>query len=460
MANGGNRPIAPVRKLVGAVLGTVATFVVLFGLGMTSWAIVALGVALLVLAIALATVRAGGRTWVIGEGHVHSVSEPPTQYAFGRCELQLVIDAPGLPPRSKKIIDPRVPVAKWPAPGQTLPIRVALDDQRHVRVLWDEVPTHAETAAVIADLPPEYADTEPVEEVLIRQEAPPWADRTPEDDFRDPYGDPYASPSVDPVAPPAERETVVVHQVPGGPKVVEGTLVEPPSSDLPRRASTPTPRPPADEALDPLGGTRFDPPADRYEPVVDAPRTGEPYSPPADAPEPPPARGFRVPSPADPLDPLDLPLDDPPAPRADEAVPPDGLDEAIFGEAAGDPPIAGVGLTLLVTDLSRSLAFYRDLGFTEVDRGSGNAVLASGSTRLVLREVTEAAPISRRLVHVNLEVDDIEAAYARLRESGVRFTYAPRVVNRGTKLEVWAAAFRDPDGHGIALTQWRERADA
>ncbi|MGK5523281.1 VOC family protein, partial [Micromonospora sp. URMC 107] len=123
-------------------------------------------------------------------------------------------------------------------------------------------------------------------------------------------------------------------------------------------------------------------------------------------------------------------------------------------------PIAGVGLTLLVTDLPRSLDFYRDLGFTEVDRGSGNAVLASGTTRLVLREVTEAAPISRRLVHVNLEVDDIDSAYERLRGTGVRFTYAPRVVNRGTKLEVWAAAFRDPDGHGIALTQWRERAEA
>ena len=87
-------------------------------------------------------------------------------------------------------------------------------------------------------------------------------------------------------------------------------------------------------------------------------------------------------------------------------------------------------------------------------------MLSSGPTRLVLRRVTGAAPISRRLVHVNLEVDDIQGAYERLRESGVRFTYAPRVVNRGTKLEVWAAAFRDPDGHGVALTQWRSLADA
>ncbi|MGB2571835.1 VOC family protein [Micromonospora citrea] len=428
MANGGNRPIAPVRKLIAAVLGTVATFVVLFGLGMTSWAIVALGVALLVLAVALATVRGGGRTWVIGVGHVHSASEPPTQYAFGRCELQLVIDAPGLPPRSKKIIEPRVPVAKWPSLGQTLPIRVALDDQRHIRVLWDEVPTHSESAAM-ADLPPEYADTEPVEEVLIAQEAPPWAGRSADDDFHDDLRDdfrdpPPADPLGDPVGDPVlteEREPVVVHQRPGGPVVLEGTVVEQPQAGtLPRRA-TPAPRPPAEE--------RFD---------------------------------------ASPVDPIDVPLDDPqPADR----IRPDELnelDEAIFGydpEAVADAdddsaPISGVGLTLLVTDLSRSLDFYRSLGFTEVDRGSGNAVLASGSTRLVLREITEAAPISRRLVHVNLEVDDIDAAYRRLRDSGVKFTYAPRVVNRGSRLEVWAAAFRDPDGHGIALTQWRERAEA
>ncbi|MEV4483680.1 VOC family protein [Micromonospora coxensis] len=426
MANGGNRPIAPVRKLIAAVLGTVATFVVLFGLGMTSWAIVALGVALLVLAVALATVRGGGRTWVIGVGHVHSASEPPTQYAFGRCELQLVIDAPGLPPRSKKIIEPRVPVAKWPSLGQTLPIRVALDDQRHIRVLWDEVPTHSESAAM-ADLPPEYADAEPVEEVLIAQEAPPWAGRSADDDFHDDLRDdfrdpPPADPLGDPVGEPVlteEREPVVVHQRPGGPVVLEGIVVEQPQAGgtLPRRA-TPAPRPPAEE--------RFD---------------------------------------AAPVDPIDVPLDDPaPADR----ISPDDLDEAIFGydpETVADvddesAPISGVGLTLLVTDLSRSLDFYRSLGFTEVDRGSGNAVLASGNTRLVLREITEAAPISRRLVHVNLEVDDIDAAYRRLRESGVKFTYAPRVVNRGSRLEVWAAAFRDPDGHGIALTQWRERAEA
>ncbi|ATO16870.1 glyoxalase [Micromonospora sp. WMMA2032] len=426
MANGGNRTIAPVRKLIGAVLGTVATFVTVFGLGMTSWAIVALGVALLVLAIALATVRGGGRTWVVGLGHVHSASEPPTQYAFGRCELQLVIDAPGLPPRSKKIIEPRVPVAKWPSLGQALPVRVALDDQRHVRVLWDEVPTHAETAAAVADLPPEYAGPDPLDEPLIAQEAPPWAGRAPEDEFRDDYP-PAPDPFLDDVPPrPEDREPVVVHQRPGGPVVLEGQLVEPAAANpLPRRA--PAPRAPAEER-------------------------------------------DTVPVGTVPVDPIDVPLDAPDEPsdataRADAPPTAEELDEAIFGPSAHPEPdelaspISGVGITLLVTDLDRSLDFYRELGFDELDRGEGNAVLSSGPTRLVLRRVTGAAPISRRLVHVNLEVDDIQAAYERLRESGVRFTYAPRVVNRGTKLEVWAAAFRDPDGHGVALTQWRALAE-
>ena len=342
-----------------------------------------------------------------------------------------------------------MPVAKWPSLGQTLPIRVALDDQRHIRVLWDEVPTHTESAMTMADLPPEYAGAETLDDMLIQQEAPPWAGRTADDDFRDEFRDDLRDPpSADPLRadPPRaeqhpepvgteplrddvevltdERKPVVMHQRPGGPVVLEGTVVEQPSTgQLPRRATpapAPAPRPPAEE--------RFD------EPI---------------------------------LDPVDVPLD---APAATEGRLDPDLDEAIFGydptAAPAEPeelaaPISGVGLTLLVTDLSRSLEFYRDvLGFEEFDRGSGNAVLASGATRLVLREVTGAAPMSRRLVHVNLEVDDIEAAYRRLKDTGLRFTYAPRVVNRGTRVEVWAAAFRDPDGHGIALTQWRERADA
>jgi catechol 2,3-dioxygenase-like lactoylglutathione lyase family enzyme len=128
---------------------------------------------------------------------------------------------------------------------------------------------------------------------------------------------------------------------------------------------------------------------------------------------------------------------------------------------AAGATIHGVGLTFLVRDLGRSVAFYRDmLGFLEIDGGERNAILASGDTRMVLREIKDASPVNRRLVHLNLEVGDVMTVYEDLRAKGVRFTYPPRVVNRGAKLELWAAAFRDPDGHGIAITQWRSMESA
>ncbi|WP_204295110.1 VOC family protein, partial [Actinoplanes campanulatus] len=118
--------------------------------------------------------------------------------------------------------------------------------------------------------------------------------------------------------------------------------------------------------------------------------------------------------------------------------------------------IHGVGITILVTDLARSTDFYRDvLGFHEIDNGDGSAVLASGDTRLVLRTVHNLSSDAGRLIYLNLEVGDIEAVHAELREKGVKFVHSPRPVNRGDRLELWSATFRDPDNHNIAITQWR-----
>ncbi|MEU4245314.1 VOC family protein [Actinoplanes sp. NPDC026619] len=111
---------------------------------------------------------------------------------------------------------------------------------------------------------------------------------------------------------------------------------------------------------------------------------------------------------------------------------------------------------MLVTDLARSVSFYRDtLGFYEIDSGDGSAVLASGDTRLVLRTVTDLSAAAGRLIYLNLEVGDVEAVYAELIAKGVTFQHAPQPVNRGDRLELWSATFSDPDGHSVAITQWR-----
>lgn len=140
--------------------------------------------------------------------------------------------------------------------------------------------------------------------------------------------------------------------------------------------------------------------------------------------------------------------------------PDDRTDDLITAYPSARPgpagAIHGVGITVLVTDLERSTAFYRDtLGFHQIDDGPGSAVLASGDTRLVLRTVHSLASDIGRLIYLNLEVGDVDAVHAELKAKGVKFLHGPRPVNRGDKLELWAATFYDPDGHNIAVTQWR-----
>jgi resuscitation-promoting factor RpfA len=435
VANGNRPPVAPVRRVVAAVLGTVAAFVMLFGLGRQSWPTVAIGAALLLLALGLIAVtatREGASAWVIGTAHVHSASEPPASSVFGRCEMQLVIDAPGLSPRSVRVRDPRVPVAKWPDPGATLPITVALDDPRRVRVLWDEVLTHAEVAeGALAGAAASRTDAgTPAaaarrsagagvferEEIFVSQRTEPPTDRNPPPD--DQSAEPVTVDLTDALRDLRRvPDEIAVHRTPGGPTVIEGFVVDEPPATIPaaRRETTTRQSPPRSPR------NRADPAAAGAAGAVGA--AG--------------AAG---------------------AARATDS-------QTTDYEAAPDEPepydeFASVGVTLLVADLDRSVRFYqRMLGLTLVDRGGSNAVFASGSTRLVVRAVREVAPVNRRLVHLNLEVADIAAAYSRLRDRGIRFTYGPRIVNRGRKLEVWAAAFRDPDGHGIALTQWRDRPE-
>jgi catechol 2,3-dioxygenase-like lactoylglutathione lyase family enzyme len=73
----------------------------------------------------------------------------------------------------------------------------------------------------------------------------------------------------------------------------------------------------------------------------------------------------------------------------------------------------------------------------------------------VLRTVAGLSAEAGRLIFLNLEVGDVEAVYRELVEKGVRFVHPPQAVNRGNRLELWSATFRDPDDHNIAITQWR-----
>jgi predicted enzyme related to lactoylglutathione lyase len=113
-------------------------------------------------------------------------------------------------------------------------------------------------------------------------------------------------------------------------------------------------------------------------------------------------------------------------------------------------------LHISVTDLERSVAFYRDvLGIPHLFTVPGQpmAFFQSGDVRLYLG-VPETDEFRSHTVHY-YSVDDIDAEYARLAGLGVSFMDKPHVVHRDGSSELWMAFFTDPDGHRLALMQQR-----
>lgn len=478
MARLGRKPVRPGRVTTALCLGALGLFVISMSAGLGSWPLGAVGAAMVVVGVALlttASVLGADKAFVAGTVHVVKVSEPPVNLEFGRCEMQVLVDAPGHPGQTVIMNDPRVPVLKWPDAGDTLPALVAVSDARRIKIQWDRIGTHGER----------------FEQAYEQGDGDFYHD--PGDDYDDPHlGDPDHGYEY---GPDPDHGHVHVHEEPyagyrdDDPIDLDSVPVE---STLPRRQPSPhrraLPPPRADEPAQvavlegelyagDVPGPRT--PMDAESPdfdslnLIDFADVPEPDAPAvaarADAPDVPATRADEPEAPA--ADFADVPEPDAPAISdtltgpvrlPDPAGPGAGIDDLLVASPRARPAVAGsiqgVGITLLVTDLDRSRAFYHDLlGFYEIDGGPGNFVLASGDTRLVLRTAQELTPVNRRHVHLNLEVGDVDAVYRELKVRGVKFTYAPRVVNHGERLELWAAAFKDPDGHGIAVIEWKAR---
>lgn len=146
--------------------------------------------------------------------------------------------------------------------------------------------------------------------------------------------------------------------------------------------------------------------------------------------------------------------------------------------------IRGIHHTAISTrDLERSLAFYRDLlgfepvldfswpeGTTDMNRThrleqtSGRVVLLkAGNAMIELFEYATPAPrpldpdrrlCDHGLTHLCIDVDDLDAEYARLSAAGVEFHCAP--VDYGT---VKCTYGRDPDGNVLELQEVKSADD-
>jgi catechol 2,3-dioxygenase-like lactoylglutathione lyase family enzyme len=124
--------------------------------------------------------------------------------------------------------------------------------------------------------------------------------------------------------------------------------------------------------------------------------------------------------------------------------------------AATTARTAGLGqVALTVSDLDRSIAFYRDvlgltLLFTVPDQQM--AFLDGGNVRLYLS--VEGTHVSRPILY--WRVDDLDAAHAAVAAAGVTVESPPHLVHRDEQGgELWMAFIVDPDGTMVGLMHER-----
>ena len=129
-----------------------------------------------------------------------------------------------------------------------------------------------------------------------------------------------------------------------------------------------------------------------------------------------------------------------------------------------DFPVEGVEMTILlvVSDVSRSREFYRDVLGAEVYReyggtscvlnfqGSWILLVTGGGPTEDKPAVTFAPPSDPDTVshELTIRVPDCMAAYEILKARGARFLTPPR--DRGGEIRCF---FRDPDGHLLEISE-------
>lgn len=119
---------------------------------------------------------------------------------------------------------------------------------------------------------------------------------------------------------------------------------------------------------------------------------------------------------------------------------------------------------LIVADLARSVAFYRDVLGARVDREEPPAMLSLHNAWLILNtgggptedkpEVTVTPPMDPHIVSsfLNIRVADIHAIHSLWSKRGAPFITPP--IDRGVEIRCY---LRDPDGHLIELGQTIQR---
>jgi catechol 2,3-dioxygenase-like lactoylglutathione lyase family enzyme len=103
------------------------------------------------------------------------------------------------------------------------------------------------------------------------------------------------------------------------------------------------------------------------------------------------------------------------------------------------------------------LGFEAEQRFEYKERGLTIQFLSIGEVQLELfgysKEVTaqERKPLQAGIVHMALEVDNLDETYLDLQKRGIKFQGEPRTAMMGQRI----LFLSDPDGNTIELVEWR-----
>ena len=108
-------------------------------------------------------------------------------------------------------------------------------------------------------------------------------------------------------------------------------------------------------------------------------------------------------------------------------------------------------VSLLVTDIERAQAFYRDvLGLRHLYTFGQLAFFDCNGTRLMVDALPEAQGNGNSVLY--FAVDDIHGSQATLKSKGVQFEGEPhRIFTHPDGTEEWMTFFRDPEGNMLSL---------
>lgn len=122
--------------------------------------------------------------------------------------------------------------------------------------------------------------------------------------------------------------------------------------------------------------------------------------------------------------------------------------------AGARPSVGQIHIT--VTDLDRSVAFYRDvLGLEHLFTVSGHpmAFFDAGGVRLYLGRTDDERFVSRPTIYYRVE--DLDTSWAEITSRGAKEISGPQLVHRDGPTELWMAFVADPDDIPVGLMQER-----